>query len=125
VIRQVPKPHPDRAHTLSWALFGAGGMVAALLLPVHILIQGILGPLGIVPVVDHQYETFARALSNPLVKLYIIVLVALPMWHWAHRFQFWLHHIGVHVGRRVLPPLMYGIAVAVSAVAVYLVLTTP
>jgi fumarate reductase subunit D len=125
VIRQPRQPHPDWAHTISWALFGAGGMVAALLLPVHILVQGVLGPLGIVPVVDHQHDTFARAMANPLVKLYVIVLVALPFWHWAHRFHFWLHHIGIHAGRRVLPPLMYAIAIAAAAITAYLVFTVP
>jgi fumarate reductase subunit D len=47
------------------------------------------------------------------------------MWHWAHRFHFWLHHIGIHAGRRVIPVLCYAFAIATTVVAAYLLLTTP
>ena len=35
-------------HLVVWFLFGQGGLVAALFLPVHVLVQGILAPLGLV-----------------------------------------------------------------------------
>ena len=78
---------PAIAHLFWWFMFAQGGVLAAILLPVHILVQGILGPLGIVPVVDHHYDTWVNVLGNPLVKLYLLVLIAFPFFHCAHRLR--------------------------------------
>jgi len=50
-------------HLIYWFLFAQGGVVAAVLVPVHVLIQGILGPLGTVPVVDRHYDTWVAIRS--------------------------------------------------------------
>ncbi|MCP3291460.1 fumarate reductase subunit FrdD, partial [Aeromonas hydrophila] len=39
-----------------WGLFGAGGMVVAMLLPVIVLITGLLVPMGIMDVETMSYE---------------------------------------------------------------------
>jgi Fumarate reductase subunit D len=43
-----------------WLLFGAGGVVAAVLLPVMILITGLLVPLGILNADTLSYEKCMR-----------------------------------------------------------------
>src|SRR5207302_2056454 len=75
-------------HLVFWFLFAQGGIIAAILIPVHVLIQGILGPLNIVTVVDRHYDTWVSALGNPIVKLYLLVLIAAPFFHFAHRIRY-------------------------------------
>ncbi len=116
---------PAMSHAFWWGMFAVGGMVAAVLVPVHILVQGVLGPLGIVPVVSNRYETFAAALANPLVKLYLLIFISLPLFHWAHRFRFFLLDLGVRSGRGAIAVLMYGSAIGGTLITAYLLLTVP
>ena len=116
---------PALAHLFWWFMFSQGGVVAALLIPVHILVQGILGPLRIVPVVDRHYDTWISILGNPIVKLYLLVLIALPFFHFAHRLRYLLVDFGVHAAKG-LPAqvIFYGGAILVTLVAVWVLLTT-
>jgi fumarate reductase subunit D len=118
------KPKPAISHLVWWFLFAQGGVIAAILLPVHILVQGILGPLGL-QVVDRHYDTWARALGNPIVKLYLLVLIALPFFHFAHRLRYFLVDLGVPAAR-TLPAqvIFYGGAVVVTLVTIWILLTT-
>ncbi len=89
-----------------WSLFSAGGMVAALLVPVHIVVNGIAEPLGWVSV-DHL-----RALvSHPLTKLYLFVLFALPFFHCAHRVRHTLYDTGLRGYQTPIAALCYGAAI--------------
>ncbi len=116
---------PALAHLFFWFMFAQGGVVAALLVPVHVLVQGILGPLGIVPVVDRHYDTWVNVLGNPLVKLYILVLIAFPFFHFAHRLRYLLVDLGIPAAKGLpAQAIFYGGAVLVTLVALYLVLTT-
>jgi fumarate reductase subunit D len=115
---------PAFAHLVWWFLFAQGGVVAAILIPVHVLVQGILGPLGIVPVVDRHYDTWVRVLSNPLVKLYLLVLIVLPFFHFAHRLRYLLVDFGVPAAKSVPAQVVfYGGAVVVAVVTIWVVLT--
>lgn len=118
-------PRPASGHAFWWATFAVGGMVAAILVPAHILVQGVLGPLGVTPYLDGDYAAFSRALANPLAKAYVFVLVSLPIFHAAHRFHFWLHHLGLRFGRRIVAFASYSLAVAIAVVAAYVVLSAP
>jgi fumarate reductase subunit D len=112
-------------HLIFWFLFSQGGVIAALLIPVHVLIQGILGPLTVVPVVDRHYDTWVNVLGNPLVKLYLLVLIAVPFFHFAHRIRYLLVDFGVHAAKTVPAQVVfYGGAVAVTLVTIWVLLTT-
>jgi len=74
-----------------WLPFAAGGLVAALIIPVLILITGVLMPLGILPL---PYEKMAAFVHNPLGKLILFGTVALPAWHAAHRLRMTAHDLG-------------------------------
>ena len=113
------------AHLIWWFLFAQGGVIAAILVPIHVLVQGILGPLGIVPVADRHYDTWIRLLGNPLVKLYLLVLIALPFFHFAHRLRYLLVDLGVPAAR-TLPAqaVFYGGAVVVTLVTIWVLVTT-
>ena len=116
---------PALAHLFWWFMFSQGGLFAAVLLPVHILVQGILGPLGVVPVVDRHYDTWISILGNPIVKLYLLVLISLPFFHFAHRLRYLLVDLGVPAAKSTpAQVLFYGGAVAVTLVTVWVLLTT-
>jgi fumarate reductase subunit D len=101
-----------------WALFGAGGFIAALLLPAHILVNGLiwpnLGPND--PTVSAR--RLANLLGNPIVKLYLLALISLPLFHWAHRFRYFLFDLGLHGGRMGIAVLCYGLAVLGTIAAI-------
>lgn len=116
---------PALAHLFWWFLFSQGGVIAALLIPVHVLVQGILGPLGVVPVVDRHYDTWVNVLGNPLVKLYLLVLISFSFFHFAHRLRYLLVDLGLH-GAKSVPAqvIFYGGAVVVTLVTIWILLTT-
>jgi fumarate reductase subunit D len=116
---------PALDHLVFWFLFSQGGVISALFLPVHVVVQGILGPLDIVHVVDQHYDTWVRVLGNPLVKLYILVLVMFSFFHFAHRLRYLLVDFGVHAARSVpAQAVFYGGAVVVTLVTIWILLTT-
>ena len=116
---------PALAHLFWWFMFSQGGLFAAVLLPVHIVVQGILGPLGIVPVVDRHYDTWISILGNPIVKLYLLVLISLPFFHFAHRLRYLLVDLGVPAAKTVPAQVVfYGAAVVVTVLSIYVLLTT-
>jgi fumarate reductase subunit D len=103
-----------------WTLFSAGGVVAALFLPIHILLFGVVFPLGwgAAP----SYEGLRALAQNPLVRLYLLVLCTLPLFHAAHRFRYTLYD-GLQIKHlnELINPLCYGAALVGSALAVWLV----
>ena len=116
---------PALAHLFWWFMFSQGGLFAAVLLPVHIVVQGILGPLGIVPVVDRHYDTWISILGNPIVKLYLLALISLPFFHFAHRLRYLLVDLGVPAAKTVPAQVVfYGAAVVVTVLSIYVLLTT-
>jgi len=116
---------PAVAHLIWWFLFAQGGVIAAIFIPIQILIQGILGPLGIVPVVDRHYDTWHNVIGNPIVKLYLLVLIAFPFFHFAHRLRYLLVDLGFPAARS-LPAqvIFYGGAIVVTLVTIWVLLTT-
>jgi fumarate reductase subunit D len=115
---------PAYGHLFWWFMFANGGGLTALVLPAHILVQGVLGPLGIVPAVDQHYDTWFSVLGNPIVKLYLLALIALSFFHFAHRLRYLLVDFGVHSAKS-LPAqvIFYGGAVVVTLVTIFLLLT--
>jgi fumarate reductase subunit D len=124
-MSETAKRRPALGHLFWWFMFAQGGVLAALLIPVHILVQGILGPLGIVPVVDRHYDTWINILGNPIAKLYLLVLISLPFFHFAHRLRYLLVDLGMPAAKTwVAQVIFYGAAVLVTLVAIWVLLTT-
>jgi fumarate reductase subunit D len=116
---------PSLPHLFWWFMFAQGGVIAAVLIPAHVLVQGILGPLQIVPVVDRHYDTWISILGNPIVKLYLLVLIVFPFFHFAHRLRYLLVDLGVPAAKSVpAQVIFYGGAVAVTLFTIWLLLTT-
>jgi fumarate reductase subunit D len=89
-----------------WLPFAGGGLVAALITPVLILITGVLVPLGILHL---HYETIAAFAHHPVGKLILFGAVALPAWHAAHRLRMTAHDLGLGGGVAV-KAVCYGTA---------------
>jgi fumarate reductase subunit D len=100
-----------------WTLFGAGGMVAALLMPVTVLLTSLGVALGWL-----TEDRLRALLANPLVRLYLFVLIALPLFHWAHRFRFTLVDLGLKSLHGVLAVLCYGSAIIGTVLAAVLLI---
>ena len=113
--RKSPEP-------LLWLLFSAGGMAAALLVPVLLFLFGIVVPLGWLSGPDHSY--LLSVLRHPLTKLVLFGLCVLSLFHWAHRFRYTLYD-GLRLKRfsGLIIVGCYGGAVVGSAVAGYVLLT--
>ena len=119
------KKRPAFDHLFFWFMFAQGGVIAALLIPIHILVQGILGPLGVVKVVDRHYDTWISILGNPIVKLYLLVLISLPFFHFAHRLRYLLVDLGVPAAKSFPAQVVfYGAAILVTLVTIWVLLTT-
>ena len=113
---------PAFLHLGYWFLFAQGGVLAAVLLPVHIVFQGILGPLGLVKV---AMPSDVHLLSNAIVKLYLLVLIAAPFYHFAHRLRYLLVDVGVPAAKGVpAQVIFYGGAVVIMLVTIWVLLTT-
>ncbi|MCI0638510.1 MAG: hypothetical protein L0Y72_02985 [Gemmataceae bacterium] len=74
---------------LLWTLFSAGGVVAALFIPIQLLLFGIVFPLGWAETPSH--ERMLGLLGHPLTRIYLFVLCSMALLHAAHRFRFTLY----------------------------------
>jgi fumarate reductase subunit D len=107
------------AEPILWLLFSAGGVAAALFLPVLMFIFGLAVPLGwLAPGPDHLHAV----LANPLTLLVLFGVCVLSLFHWAQRFRFTLFHVlKLKDHQRLINILCYTVAVLGSiAVAVVL-----
>lgn len=100
---------------LWWGLFSAGGVVAAFLVPIHIFIFGFAVPLGWISDTGVLYR-------HGLVKIYLFVLITLPLYHWAHRFYFSLKDMRLGLPLKPLAFLCYGGAVVGTVVTAWILL---
>lgn len=102
-----------------WALFGGGGMAAALALPALFALLFLAVPLGWVEPLGHES---ARALAaHPLARLVVFGLVSLSFFHWAHRFRYTLYDgLQLYHLNLLIAILTYGMATALSIAAAYI-----
>ena len=109
---------------LLWLLFSAGGVVSALLMPIHLLLFGLAFPLGWLEGPSQQH--LLELLRHPLTRVYLLVLCSLPLFHWAHRFRFTLYD-GLQIKHlnELINVFCYGGAVLGTAVAGYLLWSIP
>lgn len=106
-----------------WALFMAGAGMIGMFLPVMILVFGLAIPLGWVPPESFTNARLHNFLANPLSRLFVLALVSLTLFHWAHRFRYFIFDLGIHGGRTALEFLCYGLAFVGTIYTVYLLLT--
>lgn len=105
-----------------WSLFGAGGMLAALIGPALVFITGIAVPLGLLLPADlMNYSRMVAFTANWAGKIFAFAVVALFLWHAAHRIHIALHDFGVHA-RTLVRVVCYGLALVGTVTAGYALL---
>jgi len=102
-----------------WSLFSAGGVIAALFIPVHLFLFGLAFPLGWLK--PPSYESLLALVRLPWTRVYLFILCSLPLFHWAHRFRYTLYD-GLQIKHlnELIFVFCYGGAIAGTAVAGYL-----
>jgi|SRR5690348_16163222 fumarate reductase subunit D len=102
-----------------WFLFGTGGFIAGYLLPIHILLFGILFPLGVFT--DPGYAATLHLLEHPLARLYLVVLCFFGFFHAAHRLRLTLvDFLRVKHLETAFGIVLYAAATVGTLVAIYL-----
>jgi fumarate reductase subunit D len=98
-----------------WSLFAAGGTLAAFLAPVLVLLF-LLAALGHAPAVlgYAQLQAFA---AHWLGKLFLFAVIALFLWHAAHRLRVTLHDFGLRQDA-IVAVVVYLVAAAGTALSV-------
>ena len=101
-----------------WALFGAGGVISAMFMPVLVFIFGIAIPLGWISGPD--FAKMQAMIALPLVRIFLFALISLSLLHWAHRFRFTLYD-GLQVKHlnELIAVICYGSAILGSLAAIY------
>jgi fumarate reductase subunit D len=100
-----------------WGLFGAGGMLSALLGPMLVFITGIAVPLGLLLPGDlMSYPRMLAFAQHWAGKGFLFAVIALFIWHAAHRIFHSLHDVGIRTGT-LAKLLCYGGALVVTLLA--------
>jgi fumarate reductase subunit D len=103
-----------------WSLFGAGGMLSALIGPMLVFITGLAVPAQ--TLLDSKAMSYERVLGfaqNGFGKLAILLVISLFLFHGLHRMYHCVHDFGIHVGRG-MKAAFHGFAFAGTLVAAYL-----
>lgn len=108
-----------------WSLFAAGGVIAALLVPIHILLTGIAAPLGWVSTEHFSYDRMQALVSHPLTRLYLFGLFSLSFFHCVHRIRHILYEFGLRGYQNSVALLCYGAAILGTVVTGVIVLAFP
>ena len=99
-----------------WLMFGAGGMLSALLGSALVFVTGIAAPLGWTPGDPLSYARMLGFAQHWLGKAFLFVVIALFAWHAMHRILHSLHDVGIAISA-ASKLACYGTALAVTVVA--------
>jgi fumarate reductase subunit D len=103
-------------------LFSAGGVVAALVLPILLFLFGVAFPLGWLT--PPSLTDLAAVIGHPLTRLALILVSTVSLFHAAHRFRYTLYD-GLQIKHlnEVIAVVCYGGAIVGSLASVYLLAT--
>ena len=82
-----------------WSLFGAGGMLSALIGVALVFVTGVGVPLSLLVSQDlMQYQNMLGFAQHWLGKIVIFAIIVLFLWHAALRILNMMHDFGFHAG---------------------------
>lgn len=111
-----------RIEPVIWVLFGNGLMIGTMLLTPWILIVGLAIPLGIVPADALSFDRAYELASNPIARLVLFALIALPLWKGAHHTRHLLIQFGGLERDGAMGSLLYALAAGGSIAAILAVI---
>lgn len=113
--RRIPYLEP-----IVWLTFSGGGVTAAMLLPVLVLLFAFAFPLGWIDAPDHGH--LHAVVSHPLTILALLGAFTVMLVHAAHRFRYTLYD-GLQIKHKGLTALAcYGGAATLSVAAMVVLL---
>jgi len=104
-----------------WLLFGAGGMFSALVGAMLVYLTGFAMPLGLAPGEAWTYDRMLAFERHWAGAAFTFAVIALFLWHAAHRIFHTLHDFGVHA-RMGSALACYGFAAGGTVAAAFLLL---
>jgi len=116
------KPWLLRLEPVIWLLFGQGILVGTILLTGWVLVVGLLVPLGVVPEGALAFERAHRLAANPIGRLVLLAIAALPLWKGAHHLRSLAIDFGGAHRDALVAALLYGLASVGSLLALVAVL---
>ena len=107
-----------------WLLFSAGGVTAAMIMPMTLFLFGVAFPLGWLT--PPSYTQLLTIISNPLTRVVLFAVCSLSLFHWAHRFRYTLYD-GLQIKHlnELINAVCYGGAVVGTLTAAYLLVRVP
>ena len=111
-----------RIEPVVWLLFGQGILLGTILLTGWVLVVGLLVPLGIAPEGALAFERAHRLGANPIGRLLLLALIALPLWKGAHHLRSLSIDFGGAARDAAVATLLYGIAAAGSLLGILAVI---
>ncbi|MGD9762133.1 MAG: fumarate reductase subunit FrdD [Candidatus Binatia bacterium] len=103
-----------------WLLFSIGGVLAALFVPILVLLFGLAFPLGWLSPPTHEH--LLAVLSHPITRLVVFGLCMMSLFHAAHRIRYTLHD-GIRLKHPIVDAVCYGGAVIGTIWAAYWAIT--
>lgn len=107
-----------RLEPIIWLLFGAGIMVGTILLPGYLLTVTLGAPLGLLPEGALSFERAHAIASNPIGRLVLLAIIALPLWKGAHHTRALAVDTFGHAADGAVGALLYAIAATGSVLAI-------
>lgn len=99
-----------------WTLFTLGGTIAALVLPILMLVFGIGIPFGFLE--PPSYNDLAAFLESWWMRSILVVVISLSMYHWAHRFRYTLYEgLQLRSMKHAILFACYGTATVITVIA--------
>jgi len=111
-----------RLEPIIWLLFGGGIMVGTLLLPGYLLTVTLGGPLGLLPEGALSFERAHAIASNPIGKIVLLAIIALPLWKGAHHTRALAVDMFGHHSDALVGSLLYAVAAVGSVLGILAVL---
>ena len=112
--------YPRSHEPIAWSLFGAGGMVVAFITPALILISTLLVPLNLTDSDLLSYSNVLSLLNTGWGALAIFIVIALQLFHAAHRIYHGLHDVHIEGNDTLMLLVFYGGATALSLLTGFL-----
>jgi fumarate reductase subunit D len=111
-----------RLEPLIWLLFGQGILIGTILLTGWLLVVGVAAPLGWVPEGALAFERAQRLAGNPIGRLLLLALIALPLWKGAHHLRSLSIDFGGVSRDPAVAGLLYGLALLGSGLGILAVI---
>jgi len=106
-----------------WSLFSAGGVLAALFMPVFIIVTGLALPFLSEGFGEFQYDRVIRILSFWPVRIFLFGIISFSLFHCAHRIRHILIDIGIRLPHAIQDSICYILALLGSIVAAVLLVS--